>query len=365
MSSIIFACIWILNLFAIIAVIFLEKRNPVTTMAWLLALITLPIFGFLLYLLFGRGFPNKEDLQYQKQEERLANRVVERQLDSMQEGREIPANMGQLISLNLLLEQSVCTSNNSIKIYTHGIEKFTDVLADLEQAKEYIHLLYFIIEDDEVGQAVCDVLKRKVEEGVEVKVVFDGLGKWEHTMRVYKKLKKANIEVHVFSPLRATSSLKANYRNHRKLLIIDGKVGYIGGMNISKSYAGYDKKLRPWRDTHLRIEGGAVTSMDMRFILDYRHTSGNHNDNILKYVRRGNQYAGDVAVQIISSGPHEPTENIKLNYVKMIQLATKYVYIQTPYFIPDGSVMDALRIACCSGVDVRVMIPGIDRKSVV
>ena len=362
MFSIVVTIVLILNLFAIIAVIFLERRNPVTTMAWLLALTTMPLVGFFLYLLFGRGFTSKKALSLQKQEERFVKRIVDRQLGDLSGGREVNATYKQLMQLNLKVDQALCTNNNEVKIYTDGKEKYEDLLRDLQEAKQYIHLLYFIIGNDQIGEAVFKVIKAKKEEGLEVNVLFDALGQVKDSMKVYKKYKKAGIEVNMFSPLKATASLKANYRNHRKLVIIDGEIGYIGGMNLSDSYQGMDKRLKPWRDTHLRIVGGAVALMEMRFILDYRHVSGRRMEHMVKYFQRKEHFTGTVPIQIVSSGPHETTENIKLTYVKMIQSAKNYVYIQTPYFIPDASFLDAIRIACYSGNDVRIMIPGLPDK---
>lgn len=182
---------------------------------------------------------------------------------------------------------------------------------------------------------------------------------------IYIKYKKIGADVHMFSPLKATASLKANYRNHRKLVIIDGSIGYIGGMNLSDSYRGMDKKLTPWRDTYLRIRGDAVIFMEIRFILDYRHASGKSFPNVSDYIQPTDRLEGNTAVQIVSSGPHEKIENIKLGYIKMMYAAERYIYIQSPYFIPGESFLDAVRTACYSGNDVKIMIPSLlDKKFV-
>ena len=229
----------------------------------------------------------------------------------------------------------------------------------MKQAKRYIHMQYYIIRNDELWQEVEKVLIQKAREGVAVRVLFDSMGCRTMKNRDWERLEKEGIQVAEFFPaLLGQLQLRVNYRNHRKIVVIDGRVGFVGGFNVGREYLGRDKKFGYWRDTHLCIEGAAVTSLAVRFVLDWNYAAKENlflEDSLFEipqYTRNGRD-----PVQIISSGPDSKTKMIHDNYLRLIHRAQDHVYIQTPYFIPDDSILDALKIAAKSGVDVRIMIP--------
>src|SRR5699024_3591760 len=220
------------------------------------------------------------------------------------------------------------------------------------------HLLYYIIRHDHLGTQIANVLIKKAKEGVEVRLLYDDMGSRSLSRRFIKRMEDANIQVGAFFPPKIPKiNFKVNFRNHRKLAIIDGEIGYIGGFNIGDEYLGKSAKFGYWRDTHLRIDGDATRMMQTRFILDWNQASRHHVGYNERYFQGASGTAGDVGIQVVSSGPAQEWEQIKYGYIKLILSAKEYVYIQTPYFIPDESLLDALRIAAMSGVKIKIMIP--------
>ncbi|GIP63749.1 major cardiolipin synthase ClsA [Virgibacillus pantothenticus] len=353
--------ILILNIALGVSIIFLERKDPTSTWAWLMVLLFIPILGFILYLIFGKPISKRRIFTWDTKSRLGVKASVQSQLRALEEGtfefknNEI-AEYEDLFYLHLRNDDAIFTHDNEVEIYTDGTEKFEALMRDLEKAKDHIHLLYYIIRSDQLGQRIADILIKKAEEGLEVRVLFDDMGSRSLKRKYVKRLRKAGVEVEAFFPPKIPKiNFKINYRNHRKLAIIDGKIGYIGGFNIGDEYLGKNKKFGYWRDTHLRIYGDAVRQMQTRFILDWNQAS--RNDILYEDRYYSADPVGDVGVQIVSSGPDSEWEQIKNGYIKMIMTAKEYVYIQTPYFIPDESLRDALRIASLSGVNVRIMIP--------
>lgn len=350
-----------LNVLLALAIIFLERRDASATWAWLMVLLFLPIAGFILYLIFGRRLSNKEIFIWDKKSRIGLLAAVQEQLIAIKENKLKVQNEDiipyeDLIYMHLKNNDALLSQNNEVEVYTDGQKKFHALIEDIEKAEDHIHLLYYILRDDKLGIRLGEALKRKAKEGVEVKLLYDDMGS-RLLSRGYKRgLKEAGVQVESFFPSFIPKvNLKINYRNHRKLAIIDGEIGYIGGFNIGDEYLGFNKRFGYWRDTHLRVEGDAVNNMQTRFILDWNQASARD----IVYENRYYQAKpkGNVAMQIVSSGPDSEWEQIKHGYLKMILSAKEYVYIQTPYFIPDDSLLDALRVAVLSGVDVRIMIP--------
>lgn len=353
----------IINVILSLVIIFFQRRSPQTVWTWLLLLYFIPILGFILYLVIGqdfhksRMFKAKEiegDLKYavRKQEENIYRKRLRLANPEM-------ARFRGLILYNLEAGQAVITDNNDVRIYTDGKEKFQALIEELRQAKRYIHLQYYIIRPDELWREIEAVLIEKAKEGVEVRILFDSMGCRTMRNRDWERLEDAGVQVAEFFPaLLGSLQLRVNYRNHRKIVVIDGRVGFVGGFNIGREYLGLDDKFGYWRDTHLCIEGAAVTSLAVRFVLDWNYAAKENlflEDQLFdipKYVRGGRD-----PVQIISSGPDSQTKTIHDNYLRLIHSAKHHVYIQTPYFIPDDSILDALKIASKSGIDVRIMVP--------
>lgn len=347
----------LLNIIFIATVVFKERRNPVNTIAWVLTLSFIPVLGFVLYLLIGRGLLNKKIFRLEKEELEKLNESTKVQLKELQNLDSLNYNYKTLMYLNLMTNNSICTQDNEVRIFNDGNSKFEELFKDIKNAKEYIHMIYFIINNDEIGNKLIDLLTKKAKEGVDVKIVYDALGSFFTSEKLFKRLKKAGGKVYKFSPLKSTTSFRANYRNHRKLVIIDSNIGYLGGINVGDEYLGKEEKLSSWRDTHLKIRGNAVILMELRFLLDYRHASKEELKDANKYLKITEKKYGNTNMQIVSSGPDEINDNIKLAYIRMINLAKNYLYIQTPYFIPDESFMEALKICIYSGVDLKIMIP--------
>ncbi len=259
---------------------------------------------------------------------------------------------------------SVLCPGNDVKFYRWGIDKFSDLKRDLLLAKETINMEYYIFADDEAGKEIMNILINKVKEGVKVKFIYDSIGCLGAPRRFFRKLKKAGGEVAEFFPPFAhirMLNLKMNYRNHRKIVVIDGKIAYTGGMNIRNDHIyGTEKKTSPWRDTHIRIAGSGVYILQNIFLNDWRYCVKEEKD-AEDYVRAGYfpkvEVTGGINLQVVESGPDTPIQKIKETYIKMITNAKSHVFIQSPYFVPDDSFLSAIKIALASGVKVGIMIP--------
>ncbi|WP_425501853.1 cardiolipin synthase [Paraliobacillus salinarum] len=360
MATVILWFILVFNIFLAFAIVFLERKNATSAWAWLLVLMFIPVFGFFLYLIFGRKLSNKKLFIWDNKSKLGVQNAVKVQLDLIKEGSfPIPKGLEEyedLLFLHLRNDDAIYTQDNDVEIFTDGNEKFNALIADMEQAKDHIHLIYYIIRNDNLGQRIADTLVKKAKEGVKVRFLYDDMGSRGLGKKYITRLKDAGVEVEsFFPPLIPKVNFKINHRNHRKLAIIDGNIGYIGGFNIGDEYLGESEKFGYWRDTHLRVIGESVRNMQIRYILDWNQASRNTILYEDRYFESNPK--GDVGIQIVSSGPDSDWEQIKIGYIKMIMEAREYVYIQTPYFIPDESLADAVRIAVLSGVDVRIMIP--------
>lgn len=361
--SLIIAVVFIINSFLAIALIFLERRDPATTWAWLLVLFFIPILGFIIYLLLGRKLRKKHLFRWKDRNKIGIEKLISYQMEAIEDGsfhfKKPEAELYEsMIFMHLKNNHAVFTQDNAMTIYADGIEKFEALIADLEQAKDHIHFQYYIFRLDNLGKRIYEVLVRKAKQGVKVRVLYDDIGSRGVRKKDFEELIAHGGEVGVFFPsIFPLINPRLNYRNHRKIVIVDGRVGYIGGFNVGDEYLGLDKKFGYWRDTHLRIEGSSVHPLQTRFILDWTQASETHQ---VKYDERyfpAIPQKGNVGIQIVSSGPDSEWEQIKDGYLKMIYEAKDYIYIQTPYFIPDASFIDAVKIACLSGIDVRIMIP--------
>ncbi|SEJ76567.1 cardiolipin synthase [Bhargavaea ginsengi] len=355
--------IFILNIFLAIALIFLERRDATSTWAWLLVLFFIPVLGFFIYLTFGRQLRKKQLFRWEDRNKIGIEQLVNYQIEAIEDGTfdfrlDDTAHYQDMVYLHLRNNHALLTQDNNMEIFNDGGKKFEALLDDLENAKDHIHIQYYIFRLDNLGQRILDILIRKAKSGVRVRVLFDDIGSRGLRKRHFRELTAAGGEVEAFFPaILPLINPRMNYRNHRKIAIIDGRVGYVGGFNVGDEYLGLNRRFGYWRDTHLRIEGSAVHPLQTRFILDWNQASASHDIEYHERYFPAIPRKGSVGMQIVSSGPDEQWEQIKDGYLKMIHLAKKYIYIQTPYFIPDASFLDALRIACLSGIDVRIMIP--------
>lgn len=355
--------LFLINIVFSLLIIFFQRRNPTTVWAWLLLLYFIPVLGFILYLILGQNF-RRERMFKMKEIEGEIKYAVRRQEESIYRKKlrlrdpELD-RFKRLILYNLNEAEAVLTDNNDIRIFTDGREKFQALLSEMDRARNYIHVQYYIIKNDELWKEIEEVLVRKARQGVEIRVLFDSMGCRGMRRSDWARLEKAGIKVAEFFPaLLGKLQLRVNYRNHRKIVVIDGRIGFVGGFNVGREYIGKDRKFGYWRDTHVCIEGSAVTSLAVRFVLDWNYAARENlflEDRLFEiptYVRNGRD-----PVQIISSGPDSHSQEIRNNYLRLIHMARENIYIQTPYFIPDDDIRDALEIAAKSGIDVRIMIP--------
>lgn len=354
--------LWV-NLLLVVVVVFFERRNPKSVWAWLLLLYFLPVVGFLFYLLVGVDLRKRKRFQVKEVADSLqeAGRIQEHSIQSLtlQELEQGLDRYKELILYNLRAGSGVLTGDNDIDIFTDGNKLYDTIIEDLEQAKWFIHIQYYIIRDDILFERIREVLERKIKEGVEVRILYDGMGCRTVTPQFWKKLREQGMEVAEFFPaLFGRFHLRMNYRNHRKLLIVDNEVAYIGGFNIGREYVNLDEKLGYWRDTHLRISGTATLNLQIQFLQDWNYAAGKNLFGESKYYMEAAYGKRDYCkVQIIASGPDHKGQTIRDNYLYLIYKARKSIYIQTPYFIPDESVTQALYMAVLSGVEVNIMIP--------
>ncbi len=353
----------VLNLLFAVTVIFLERRHVAATWAWLLVLFFIPIAGFFLYIIFGQNLSKRKIFKLtgkrkKKMSAELEDQKILLEQKEMRYNDSSMADYQSLIYMNVLTAYGLYTQDNEVEIFTDGHAKFDALLKQISEAKDHIHLVYFIFKKDNIGQGILQALTDKAKEGVQVKVLYDDMGSSTVSKRFFEPLIEAGGEVAAFFPSRLLPflNIRVNFRNHRKIVVIDGNVGFVGGFNIGDEYLGLSKKFGYWRDTHLMVKGSAVDALQVRFFLDWNHASDEKLDMDKRYFPK-KQPAGDTGIQIISSGPDSEWQQIRDGILRMIYAAKESIDIQTPYFVPDESVMNALKIAAMSGVDIRIMIP--------
>ncbi len=357
------AAIFIINVFLAAALVFLERRDATSTWAWILVLFFIPVFGFFIYLLLGRKLRKKTLFKWEGRSRVGIESLITHQMQALHDGKFVFKDSNvrhykDMVYLHLRNNGAVLTQDNNMQIFNDGRVKFDSLLRDIESAKDHIHIQYYIFRLDELGTRVLDALTRKATEGVKVRLLYDDMGSRSLRKRHFKEFIKAGGEVETFFPsIWPLINPRLNYRNHRKIVVIDGRIGYIGGFNVGDEYLGLHRKFGYWRDTHLRIEGSALHPLQTRFILDWNQASSTHDIEYDEVYFPVIPAKGDTTMQIVSSGPDEEWEQIKDGYLKLINMAQDCIYIQTPYFIPDPSFYDAIRIATLSGIDVRIMIP--------
>lgn len=345
--------IYFITILAIIGVVLSENRNPVKSLAWITVLLMLPAFGIVLYLFFGRSIKNTRMIS-RRQKRRLMRSSSA--AEYMNQPEELPEQHRQQIELGRSLMQAPFYPGNDFTIYHYAADKFDALIADIDLAKSFIHLQYYIIEDDGIGHRLADALIAAARRGVKVRVIYDHIGSLGVKKNYFGRLAAAGVEVYPFFkvafPYFAT---RINWRNHRKLCVIDGTVGYVGGMNVADRYLNGGKKFPAWRDTHMRITGPAVSALHYSFGVDWTFMGRPLIEE--KINPSPPDPESDAGMQLITSGPTSEWSNVAMLMLKAIGNARKRVYIQTPYFLPPESMLRALQAAALSRIDVRVMIP--------
>lgn len=362
MVSWIISHVVILNILLAAGFLFFERRDIGYTWAWLMLFYFIPILGFVIYLFLGRNLAKKNFYGLSAEERKYLRTTVDHQLFKLKDPEEARNSLltqyADQIQMNLVGSNALLTTDNEIHIFNDGKQKFDALIEDIRNARKEVNVQYYIIQPDALGTRLRDALILKAKEGVKVRVLYDEIGSKKLSIKFFKELIAAGGEVEVFFPsMLKLINFRMNNRNHRKLCVIDGEIAYIGGFNVGDEYLGIVKKFGYWRDTHFRMKGNSVNQIQGRFILDWNYARKHKHESIDQFAFYSGEHTGSSPVQIVSSGPNSHVEHLKNMYIKLILNAKRSVYIQTPYFIPDSSFMDACKIALLSGVDVRIMIP--------
>ena len=357
-SRLIFTILYGLTAVAIIGVVVSENRNPVKTLAWITVLILLPVVGIILYIFFGRSLRHVRMISRKKRKRLTGRDDIKHLMRSQQviHYDTVKSERQQMINLVNSTQGSPFLANNEVEIFTNGKDKFDAFKRDLLAAEKYIHIQYYIIENDKIGNEIGDILKQKVKEDVKVRVLYDHVGSFHFDMSYFKKLRKEGVEVYPFMQITFPEfANRINWRNHRKIVVIDGKIGYIGGMNIADRYID-GGKMKHWRDTHLRVTGDIVAALQVSFAIDWNFMKRELIEVPVETVKPGS-IANPIGMQLVTGGPTSQWVNMAFVFQKAIDSANKCVYIQTPYFLPSDPLLKALQVAALSKVDVRLMIP--------
>lgn len=344
--------------------ILLENKNPLKTQSYLLLMVTLPIIGMLIYLFFGvnyrkgklysrKGFSDQKIIQKWIKD---YDNLLAISSDDVHEYLNEKAKLPFLFWRN---NYSALSSNNQVQIFNNGEEKFPVLLEKLKQAKHHIHLEYYIFDDDVIGKRVLDVLCTKAKKGLQVRMIVDAIGSNKLKRKTLRRLKSSGVKFYEYNPVIFTSlANRVNYRDHRKIVVIDGLVGFVGGINVADKYINDENSKYYWRDTHCMIEGEAVYSLQILFILNWYFLSNELIHPDLKFFPDIPD-KGDVLTSIIYSDPDSDHPNLMEGYFSMINTAREEILVITPYFIPNESVLTALKTAAKSGVKVVLLLPAI------
>ena len=349
---------WIVEILLVIVVlqvvfvIISENRNPYKTISWLLVLTFLPILGLILYFHFGEEHRKKYKIVkklYKGIEKDYAPQF------EIQSSEYFLKEYDKLVELLNNIGASPVLSGNKVDFYIDGEDKFRQFFLDIENAKHHVHILYYKIIDDNLGYLFRDLLIKKAKEGVAVRVIYDDVGSLKTKNKYFEGMIKEGVEVQAFLKVKIPRIARSvNYRNHRKLAVIDGTIGYVGGMNIADNYI-TGVSWGVWRDMQIRIEGDGVKGLQKVFLQDW-YFSNKSLPESPDYFPKMKSY-GNNPLQIVSSGPIDIYNSIERGIFQAINGAKKNIYIQTPYFIPSDSVLTALLTAAISGVDIHVMLP--------
>lgn len=349
---------WIVNLLygltilGVVAVVVSENRNPVKSLAWVTVLLVVPLVGLVLYLVFGRNIQNKRIIS--RRNRRKLRRLTARHLTDLRHGRP-PESLQARINLASALCGSNYYEGNHAEVFDNGTDKFNALLADIAAAQHYINLQYYIIVDDNIGTLVLSALEERARAGVKVRIIYDHVGSFKLSRKALRRLKEAGVEAYpffkvVFPPF----GTRINWRNHRKIAVIDGTVGYIGGMNVADRYIDGGKMFPMWRDLHLRVTGPAVAALQQSFAVDWNFMG---HPLLVDEVRPARHPHSNIGMQLVTGGPTTQWMNMTLIFQQAISEAKKCVYILTPYFIPTEGLVQTLQVAALSKVDVRLIVP--------
>ena len=333
--------------------VLMDNRQPAKTMAWVLVIGFIPVVGVVFYLFFGINH-RKERIVSQSQMDELTKRSMLNFVE--QHDFHVPERQKPLVDLFVNQNLALPFKDNQIDIMTDGYAFFPELLKDIAEATHHVHINMYIFEDDALGCLIADALMDKARQGVKVRLIYDDVGCWRVKSRFFEQMREAGVEVVPFLPVRFPSfTSKVNYRNHRKIIVIDGRVGYIGGMNFARRYVS-----QKWRDTMLRMQGGVVYALQRAFLVDWYFVDRSLITDRIYYPAVSEELAAksqQLIAQVVTSGPMARYPEIMQGFVRIILAARRYIYIETPYFLPNEPILFALKTAALAGVDVRVMCP--------
>jgi cardiolipin synthase len=357
----IFTLVFLLTAIPVAIMIIWEKRSPYKTAAWILALLLLPLFGVIFYLFFGQEFRKRK--LFSRKGIKSLNKLRILSSHQLKQIEQTILNTDSKVReketlIRLLLNNSnaLLTTGNRLKILEDGSDTFEAIFNAIRDAKHHIHIEYYIIANDKLGKKLKDILIEKSNEGVEVRIIIDDVGSWGLDKKYISELKSNGIEIYSFMEVRFPRlTSRVNFRNHRKIIIVDGKTGFTGGINFADRYLEGIKGIGPWRDIHLQIEGDAVISLQVIFAADWFFVI-NENISGKKYFPPMQNYGG-IPLQIAASGPDSDWETISQAFFAAIAGARSRVYIVSPYLMPPIQIISALITSALSNVDVRIVIP--------
>ncbi len=362
LSSIVFI-IYLLVLLVVCTRILYDTHSSTKTLAYLLLCIFIPVIGILFYLAFGINFWKKK--VYSKKAN--ANNKILQQLkkeilaydDAVADPKSIADGNAEMAAMLLGDLESPLTRNNRVKLLINGEEKFPELIQCLKEAKHHIHIEYYIFEQDTIGCAIIEILIAKAKEGVQVRFIYDDFGSPSIRKKIERRMREAGVEVHPFSKVHFyLLANRINYRNHRKIVVVDGQSAFVGGINVSDKYINNNKNKLYWRDTHLRIDGPGVYYLQYIFLTDWTFCCDDEMPIQDEFLSPNKTVTEDTVVQIAASGPDSVQPSILFSMLQAINIAKKEILITTPYFIPGDSVTNALRIAAISGLSVKLLVPG-------
>lgn len=337
----------------------LENRTAQHTLLWMYVLIFLPVIGYIFYLYSGQLYLKGYLFQSKRKNDREALEMIAKKqytsdFSKLNDHQNCFVHYSQRVALTTM---STCTQTNVLK---NGKETFNEIKKQLKKANDFIHIEYYTFRSDQLGKEIIEILIDKVKAGVEVRFIFDAGGSISLSSEDIKNMKAAGIAIYPFLPIKyGFLNQKFNFRNHRKIIVVDGKIGFVGGLNVGIEYLGQDEEFGFWRDTHLMLEGEAVQTLHSVFLLDWEYVS---NECLLEDTRytTSSSVDGDGVVHVVASGPDTQEDIISDLYYTMMSSASKSIWIATPYLVPNEAIRTALRVAANKGVQVRIMVPEIN-----
>ncbi|TYA52516.1 cardiolipin synthase [Formosa maritima] len=370
-SEIVYIIILLLVCFRVI----FDTQNTTKTLAYLLLVVFIPILGIIFYFSFGvnyriRKIYDKKLLRNEQLQNNLEAELISYSKGVLKGGDETVQESKKLVNLILKENLSPLTNNNDVKLLINGETKFPEVIESLKQAKEHIHIEYYIFQNDNIGNQIFDILIEKAKSGLKVRFIYDDFGSRSIKNKQIKSLKNAGVDIFPFYKIKLIAlANRMNYRNHRKIIVVDGHTSFVGGINVSDRYINTEpnKSKMYWRDTHLKIYGPATWYLQYLFLCDWNFCANDNvelNNKLFPHIStfQSNQ---DKHVQITASGPDSDVPTILFALLQAINLAEKEVLITTPYFIPSNSIMDAILISAKSGVKVKLIVPNISDSKLV